>query len=301
MPIKKIKILTYAIYILFSFSGLVWAENPVEIPAELRNKEFMEKARWTDATFFQKITSNWDKYTGTQSIEGKEMLYEKKIQIYGADFSVSARRFSDGVFEFVFSNTSSFSKDFREKFVSYAIKTWGMPSKNIDNSYGAGLVQQVDMEWLLKGTQIKLGLFGAKMFEGTKENPDGWVSGLCVLTITQQGKYAPLKDLIALKCEGQQQFFDSKEITPVSPFIIFVDLNHNQFLRSDRSLMQKITQISDDYFMAQWMGKNNLKNELIIDRKLGTYQWKMSDSKSGLGANNWGKCEKTDLNLQPKF
>jgi hypothetical protein len=293
---KKIKIPLYVICLMFGFSGLVWAEDIVQIPTEFKNKEFLANAKWTDLAFIQGITSNWDSYTGKQDMEGKEVLRKKEIQIYGAVFSAEARRFiSDGVFEFVFVN-NDFSKDFREKFVRYAVETWGVPSKHIDYSWGGD--DNHDMEWLLKNTYIKFNIFGVEMY-------NSWIPGICVLIITQQGKYAPLKELITLKCEGQRRLFgfrDSTETTAVTPFIVFVDLNYNRLLRRDRSTLGKITQASDDYFISEWQEKNR-KHRFIIDRKLGTYEWKTTllESNKNYGAVDWGHCEKSNLQIEPKF
>jgi len=297
----EIKVLLCAICILFGLSGLGWAEDIVQIPIEFKNRDFLTNAKWTDASFIQRITSSWDSYTGKQDLEGKEVLRKKGIQIYDAVFSVEARRFiSDGVFEFVFMDKGGFSKDFREKFIGYAVKAWGAPSKNIDYSWSGkeSSVDNHEMEWLLKDTYIRFTIFGAEMY-------NSWIPGFCVLLITQQGKYAPLKELITLRCEGQRRLFgfrDSTETTTVNPFIIFVDLNYNRLLRRDRSTLGKITQTSDDYFISEWEDKDR-KHRFVIDRKLGTYEWKTTtlEPNKNYGAVNWGNCEKTNLQKEPKF
>ena len=180
------------------------------------------------------------------------------------------------------------------------LKTWGEPIKSIDNSW-RGKEESFDenkTEWLIGNTHIKFSVFGAQIH-------DTWIPGICALRITKQGKYPLLKDLIALKCEGQRRLFgfkDSTEIIPVSPFVVLVDLNDNKLLRRDRSTMGKITQASDDYFVAEWQDKN-IKNSFTIDRKLGTYEWKATslESKKSSGAVNWSRCEKTNLQMEPKF
>jgi hypothetical protein len=184
--------------------------------------------------------------------------------------------------------------------VSYGVKTWGVPLKNIDYSWRGkeNSVDSHDVEWLLGNTHIKFGIFGAEMY-------DSWISGLCILIITQQGKYALLKDLVALKCEGQKRlvgFEDSTKIIPVSPFVVLVDLNHNELLRRDRSTLGKITQASEDYFVAEWQEKDR-KDRFTIDRKLGTYEWRTTLLKPNktYGAVNWGNCEKTNLQIEQKF
>lgn len=299
----KIIIPLYAICLLFGLSGLVWAEDIVQIPIEFTSSDFLENAKWTDESFIQRITSSWNSYTGKQGVEGVESLYEKEIQIYDALFSVEARRFiSDGVFEFLFLNKGNISKSFREKFMSYAVKTWGVPSKNIDYS-GSGKERNVhhETEWLLKNTRIRFAIMGAEMY-------NSWIPGLCILSITQQGKFPPLKELIALKCEGQRRFFgfrDSMETTLVKPFIIFVDLNLNLLRRRDKSIMGKITQTSDDYFMSEWEDKKT-KHSFVIDRKLGTYEWKTTllgplEPYKSSGAVESGNCEKINLQIEPKF
>jgi hypothetical protein len=294
----KIKITLYAICLLFSLSGLVWAEDIVQIPIEFTNRDFLENAKWTDASFFHRITAGWDTYTGDQGIEGKEVLFTKNIQIYDVVFSVDAMKFiSDGVFVFVFKQESHFSKDFREKFMNYAVKTWGAPSKNIDYS-GSGKERSVhhETEWLLKNTHIRFTIMGAEMY-------NSWIPGLCILFITQQGKFPPLKELITLKCEGQRRFFgfrDSTEITREKPFVIIVDLNHNTLRRRDKSRLGEITQTSDDYFISEWEDKDT-KHRFVIDRKLGTYEWKITQPDKNWGMVNWGNCQKTDVQLEPKF
>lgn len=297
----RIKIPLYMFYILFtlSYGYLSCAEDIIQIPIELNNKELLMDLNWKDAIFIQGITSSWDSYTEKQWTEIKEVLRKKEIQIYGSNFYAESRRFiSDGVFEFAFFNKDEFSKDFRKKFMSYAEKTWGTPSKNIDRSW-SGKKDSIDScytEWFLKNTHIKFTIFGAEM-------DNHWISGLCVLTITQQGKYAPLKDIMALKCEGQMSdFTDSTKITPVPPFVILVDLNDNALFRRNRSLLGKITQASDDYLISEWHDKD-VENKIVIDRKLDTYEWVkvFSVSNKIYRAVNWGKCEKTDLQIEPKF
>lgn len=296
-------VLLYVFCFLISFTGghLSWAEESIQIPTQFTNRELLTNARWSDGAFFQAIVSSWDKHTVTQDLEGKEVLRKREAQICGTTFSVEARRFqSDGVFEFVFIHKDGFPKDFRQKFVSYGVKTWGVPLKSIDYSWRGkeNSVDDHEVEWLLGKTHIKFSIFGAEMY-------DSWIPGLCLLVITQQGKYALLKDLIALKCEGQKRLFgfkDSTEVTPVSPFVIFVDLNHNALLRRDRSVLGKIGTASDEYFMAEWREKDR-KHRFTIDRKLGTYEWETTpiESSKKYGAVNWGKCEKTNLQIEPKF
>jgi hypothetical protein len=299
----RIKLSLYILCFLASLSDghLTWAEN--SIPAEFSNRELLSNAKWTDAAFVQAITSNWDRYTGTQDFDGEEVLREKEIKIYGVVFTVQARRFnSDGVFEFVFMNKDHFLRDFREQFVSYGVKTWGAPLKSIDDSWG-GKGQGIDsceIEWLLGNTHIKFGMFGAI-------TDDRWFPGACYLRITKQGKHALLKDLIALKCEGQRRLFgfkDSTEIIPVSPFVVLVDLNDNTLRRRDRSTWGKITEASEDYFVAEWQEKDKtFKHRFTIDRKLGTYEWKMTplEPNKNYGGVNWGNCVKTNLQMEPKF
>lgn len=300
----RINVILYIFCFLLSlsFSYLARADDFIQIPAELRNKEFLEKVKWTDATFFQKITSSWDKYTGKQDIKGKEILREKEIQIYGTVFSVQARRFSDGTFEFAFDTKDSFSKDFQEKFLSYAIKTWGTPLKSIDNSWRGKEMstEHHEMEWLLKNTHIKITTLGTQVF-------DSWVPHFCILLITQEGKYVPLKDPIALKCEGQKKLFglpNSAEITPVSAFIVLVDLNRKHLLRRDKSSIGEITEVTEEHFISEWTDKTKgFKHRFFIDRKLGTYEWKTTSLESGknYGMVDWGNCEKIDLELKQKF
>jgi hypothetical protein len=303
MPIMKTKMLAYSIYILFSLSGLVWAENSVEIPIEFTNRNFLTNIRWTDTNLIQKVISNWDMYSEKQGIEGKEILRKKGIKIYDVMFLVEARKFtSDNVFEFVFNTENGFSQDFREQFMSYAVKTWGQPSTHIDYSWGGKVDAFVshEVDWFIKDTHIRFDFSGAVL--------DGhWFPGFCLFFITQKGKYDPLKELIALKCEGKSQLFgfpDRREITPVNAFIVFVDLKNKQLLRRDRSPLGKITEATDEHFISEWTDKTkDQKHRFFIDRKLGTYEWKTTPSESGknYGAVNWGNCEKTDPQLQQKF
>jgi hypothetical protein len=165
------------------------------------------------------------------------------------------------------------------------------------------------MEWLLKDTQIEFAILGGeKLVERTKENPDGWKGTVCVLNMTQRGKDVPLKDLINLKCEGQKKGFGSMDpnftkTEPVPPFMLIIDLNYKtggSLLWGNKSPMAEINEVSDDHFKIEWERKD-IKNMLFIDRRLGTYRWKKTTSKSTMGMEEWGKCEKIDPNLQPKF
>jgi hypothetical protein len=297
----KMRILFYAFFILLSPCSLTWAEDITQIPAQLKDKNFLTSVKWTDANIVLEIASGWDKYIGKQGIEGKETLREKDIQIYGTKFSVEVRKFvSDGVFEFVFINKGDFPKDLREKFMNYAVETWGVPLKNIDYSSGdqKNGLDNHEVEWLLSDTHIKFISIGAQLY-------GKWVSTLFILIITQQGKYPLLKDLIGLKCDGQKRLFgfeDSTQITPVSPFVILIDLNHNSLRRRNKSTIGKITQVSNDYFISEWNEKDK-KHRFVIDRKLGTYEWKTTplESTKNYGAIEWGNCEKTNLHLEPKF
>ena len=79
-----------------SYGHLTWAEN--SIPVEFNDRALLTNAKWSDAAFVEAITSNWERYTGTQELEGKEVLRITEVQICGTAFSVEARRFkSDGV------------------------------------------------------------------------------------------------------------------------------------------------------------------------------------------------------------
>jgi hypothetical protein len=289
------------------YAGQKTTEN--SIPVELTNRELLANAKWTDAAFVQAITSGWERYTGTQhfeNVEGvagaREELYTKEIQMYGAVFSASVRRFkSDGAFEFVFVNkdSDSFSKDFREKFMSFAVKAWGAPSKDIDNLLSDKEMgtDSHDVEWLLGNTQIKFTFSGLDMY-GRR------ISSICALIVTQNGKYPPLKDLIALKCEGQATTFAPgapSETAPASSFVIIVDLNLNALLRQDKSHLGKITRTSEDYYAAEWQDKDT-KNRFTINRKLGTFEWETTL----LANENYrvvkrGNCEKVNLQTEPKF
>lgn len=95
--------------------------------------------------------------------------------------------------------------------------------------------------------------------------------------------------------------------TTQKPFIVFVDLNHNLLLRRDKTTLGKITQASDDYFISEWEDKDT-KHRFVIDRKLGTYEWNFTllepKPKKYYGVDgvvNWGKCEKTNVEREPKF
>jgi hypothetical protein len=294
------------------------AENVVQIPPEFKNKELLENIKWTDPVYIQAITSGWDKYTGSQYFENaelvggaREVLYTKEMQEYGAAFSATLRRFkSDGVFEFVFvsKGDDALPKDFREKFMNYAVKAWGAPLKDIDTSLTdkEGGTDSHDVEWVLGNTQVKFTFSGVDMY-GRR------ISSLCALIVTQNGKYPPLKDLIPLKCEGQSRLFgfdDSAETMPELPFIVLLDLNDNRVLRRDKSILGKITQVSDDYFIAEWQDKDTktgpapiLKaNRLTIDRKLGTYEWKGTlVANKSQGKISSGSCEKVNFQMEPKF
>jgi hypothetical protein len=274
----------------------------VPIPHEFTDRELLTNTKWTEETFFQGITSNWDTYTGEQGLEGKDVLRSAEMEICGVIFSVKAARFkSDGVYQFIFSTEpgESFPKDFREKFMGCAEKTWGVPFKDIDYSREVkeGSVDNHDTEWDLGNTVISFSYFGAEIY-------GGWVPGLCLFQITQSGKYPPLKDLICLKCEGQRKFSgreQGNEIEPVNPFVIFVDLNRNEILRQDKSELEKIVKVSQDYFVAEQQEKD-LKSTFTIDRKLGTYELRIASAvNAAYGMNEWGKCEKIDLPAQPKF
>jgi hypothetical protein len=83
--------------------------------------------------------------------------------------------------------------------------------------------------------------------------------------------------------------------------VIIVDLNEGAILRQDRSLLGKITQTSEDYYVAEWQDKNT-KNQLTINRKLGTYEWETTLlANENYRAVNRGNCEKTNLQTEPKF
>jgi hypothetical protein len=212
------------------------------------------------------------------------------------------RRFkSDGAFEFVFvdKDSDSFSKDFREKFMSFAVKAWGAPSKDIDTSHSdkEGGTDSHDVEWVLGNTQIKFTFAGMDIY-------GRWILGISTLTITQNGKYPPLKDLFALKCEGQATTFTPgapSETLPASSFVIIVDLNENVLLRQDKSILGKITRTSEDYYVAEWQDKLR-NNRFTINRKLGTFEWETTL----LANENYrrverGDCEKINLQTEPKF
>lgn len=289
------------------YAGQKTTEN--SIPVELTSRELLANAKWTDAAFIQAITSSWERYTGTQHFENEELaagareeLYMKEIQMYGAVFSASVRRFkSDGAFEFVFVNkdSDSFSKDFRERFMSFAVKAWGAPTKDIDTSFSdkEGGTDSHDVEWLLGNTQIRFTFSGVDMY-GSR------ISSICALTVTQNGKYPPLKDLIALKCEGQLTTFTPdapSETVPASSFAIFVDLNDDALLRQDKSYLSKVTQTSEDYYVAAWQDKVR-KNRFTINRKLGTYERETTLlTNENYRAVEQGNCEKIDLQAEPKF
>src|SRR5208283_2802285 len=136
-------------------------------------------------------------------------------------------------------------------------------------------VDDHDTEWDLGNTVISFSYFGAEMY-GLVANPayHWWVPGLCWFVITESDKIPPLKDLISLKCEGQRKF-SGGGIEPVSSFVIFVDLNHNAILRRDKSVMWKNMQVSQDYFVAESQEKD-VKHTFTIDRKLGTYMWRVT-------------------------
>ena len=279
------------------------------IPVELTNRELLANVKWRDAAFVEAITPGWEIYTGTQHFENEERvagareeLYTKKIQLNGAVFSASVRRFkSDGAFEFVFvsKDSDSYSKDFREKFMSFAVKAWGVPSKDIDTSFSdkEGGTDSHDVEWLLGNTQIKFTFSGMDMYSRR-------IWSICALIVTQNGKYPPLKDLIALKCEGQVTRFTTdahSETIPASSFVILVDLNEDALLRQDKSHMGKITRTSEDYYVAEWQGKDT-KNRFTITRKLGTYEWETTLLSNGnYQAVQRGNCEKINLQTGPKF
>jgi len=283
------------------------AENA--IPAELTNKELLENAKWTDAAFVQSIASGWERYTGTQHYENEDLnagareeLYTKKIQMNGAVFYASVRRFkSDGVFEFVFVNVDSDSpsKDFRKKFMSFALKAWGAPSKDVDTSFSdnEGGTDSHSVEWLLGNTQIKFDFSGVDMY-GRR------ISSICALIVTQNGKYPPLKDLIALKFEGQVTTSTPdapSETVPASSFVVFIDPNENALRRQDKSLLGKITRTSEDYYLAEWQDKVR-KNRIAINRKLGTYEWEITIlANKDFRSIERGKCEKINLQTEPKF
>jgi hypothetical protein len=289
------------------YAGQKTTEN--SIPVELTNRELLANAKWTDASFVQAITSGWERYTGTQHFENVELaagareeLYTKEIQMYGTVFSASVRRFrSDGAFEFVFVNkdSDSFSKDFRENFMSFAEKAWGAPSKDIDTSFSdkEGGTESHDVEWLLGNTQIRFNFSGMDMY-GRR------IWTISALTITQNGKYPPLKDLIALKCEGQVTTFTPgapSETIPASSFVIIVDLNENAFLRQDESILGKITRTSEDYYVAEWQDKDTT-NRFTINRKLGTYEWETTPlAEENFRVVKRGNCERIDLQTGPKF
>ena len=288
------------------------------IPAEFTDRAVLASANWTDVAFVHAIASGWDRYTGTQPFENKEVsggarevLYAKEIQISGGIFSATVRRFnSDGVFEFVFvgKDDATFSRDFREKFMSSALTKWGTPFKDVDTSLTEkeGSTDSHDVEWVIGNTQIKFTFSGMDMY-GRR------TSTLCALVITRNGKYPPLKDLIALKCEGQSRLFgfeDPTVVTPDLPFVVVVNLNDNSLLRRDKSILGKITQASEDYFVAEWQDEDTKTapapvpktNELIIDRKLGTYEWKTTLlANKSQGKVSSGNCEKTNLQMDEKF
>jgi hypothetical protein len=270
----------------------------VPIPHEFTDRALMTNTKWTEETFFQRITSNWDTYTGEQGWKEKDVLRTAEMEICGVVFSVKAVRFkSDGVYQFIFTTKldERFPKDFREKFMGYAETIWGVPSKDIDYSgeYKEGSVDNHDTEWDLGNTVISFSYFGAEMY-------GKWIPGLCLFQITQAGKVPSLKDLISLKCEGQRKFSGSG-IEPVSSFVIFVDLNHNAILRRDKSVREKNVQVSQDYFVAEGQEKD-FKGTFTIDRKLGTYKWRVTSAvNAAYEMNEWGKCEKIDLPTQPKF
>ena len=296
----KIKLPLYIILLVVTlgFDGLAYAENP--IPSQFTDRALLAKAKWTDMTFVKSIAGSWDKYNGTQDLQVKEILNTTKIGIYGVTFDVQMRRyFSDGTFEFVFVDKDSFLRDFRQQFLTYAIKTWGEPIKNIDYSLRnkEESFDDYETEWLLGDTHIRFNFSGSQI-------GDKWVPLFCVLFITKKGEYPLLKDLIALKCEGQRRLtgFKDSGIVQISPFVVIVDLNHNRLRRRDRSTLGKITQASDDYFVAEWQDKN-IKSNFTIDRKLGTYKWESTslESEKNYGAVNWGSCEKTNLQMEPKF
>ena len=287
----------------------------VPIPHEFTDRALMTNTKWTEEAFFQRITPNWVAYTGEQGWKEKDVLRTAKMEICGVVFSVKAVRFkSDGVYQFIFMTDERFPKDFRERFMGYAGKIWGVPSKDIDYSgeYKEGgvdshdsSVDSHDTEWDLGNTVISFSYFGAEMY-GLVANPTyhWWIPGLCLFVITESGKIPPLKDLISLKCEGQRKVSGLEQgsgIEPVSSFVIFVDLNHDAILRRDKSVMWKNMQVSHDYFVAEDQEKD-VKHTFTIDRKLGTYKWRVTSTvNAAYEMNEWGNCEKIDLPTQPKF
>src|SRR5271157_5846989 len=119
----------------------------VPIPHEFNDRAIMRNMKAREEIVFQRIASSWDTYTVEQGWKEKDVLRTAKMEICGVVFTVKAVRFkSDGVYQFIFMTDEDFPKDFRENFMGYAGKIWGVPSKDIDRSgeYKEGAVDSHD-------------------------------------------------------------------------------------------------------------------------------------------------------------